>query len=223
MTDPHELFVRPMTGFFQDPPGSNPLLFFDALCDDFSREIPYATAHQFKEAVRWFRQNRKSRTFPTIAECVEAVKSQPIAPADALPAHARSPIEKENPWSSERERLADNLLRGTELGRQAAAGGWIMPLWDWVRVNKRMPNDRELRQVEASAEKHIRHRANVAAQSSAEIANEIQPPAHIDRDTFRRMAEYKLSLCRLMETREKVICRRLFPDIFRQSLPEAAE
>lgn len=190
---PH--FIEPMLLVFDDPPGSNTTAFFEALADD----LGMATQHQLAEAAKHFRRTRKARTFPTIADCVEAVHAQPAAPtgpiapaAKVTPAHGRH--SPNDPWSREREALADTLLRGTAIGHRAAEAGWLMVLWDWCRNNQRLPNHGELRRIEQDALGYLDRR-------DAPLP-----------DLVRGLGE-------LMRKREEGIQRRLFPSL----LQEAAE
>lgn len=85
---------------------------------------------------------REEHRMPTVGECVSAcVEAKRWLERDKR--SAELPIEGsqsagEGEWSSERQKLAYDLLK-TQTGRQAASEGWILALWDFCRKNRRLP------------------------------------------------------------------------------------
>lgn len=61
----------------------------------------------------------------------------------------------DNPWSDERIRLADLLIK-CDLGIQAAEGGWLDELWRFCRETQRLPEgEKEVDRVFKQAEKNL--------------------------------------------------------------------
>ena len=54
-----------------------------------------------------------------------------------------------NEWSEERQRLALDLMKGP-LGAKAAREGWMVTLYDFCRVNMRLPTEKEAAQYRES-------------------------------------------------------------------------
>ena len=84
---------------------------------------------------------RDGRWFPAPAECHEYVKQ-----AERLLKHESNPtpllataVAKGDPWSTERQNLADIIVTTTPLGKRAAKEGWVMQLWDFIREEQRAP------------------------------------------------------------------------------------
>lgn len=117
----------------------------------YSSEI---LAQAAKDILRTRDRSRNGGTwFPTPKECIDA--------CDAAKAHLEPPKmlstgqKDSSPWATWRIDLADELIRTTELGRQASGEGWILALHDFIRVNARMPKDAEINICRSSAKSHI--------------------------------------------------------------------
>lgn len=92
--------------------------------------------------------------FPTPAECREAcvAAKAKLEMAKRTDAPMISHGERDqSPWAGWRIDRADELIRTTAMGRQAAAEGWTLALHDFIRANQRLPNDHELGRVRASS------------------------------------------------------------------------
>lgn len=79
------------------------------------------------------------RWFPAPAEII-AVCNTMRAVVDAgrtplLTSGRRDPSE----WAGWRRDLADELVRNSDLGREAARGGWVQALWDFCRRRGALP------------------------------------------------------------------------------------
>lgn len=94
---------------------------------------------------------KDGRFFPLPSECIEACKragNEIKAAETPLIAHGH---RDQSPWAGWRIDRADELIRTTAMGREAAAGGWTLALHDFIRANQRLPNDLEVGRVRASA------------------------------------------------------------------------
>ena len=82
---------------------------------------------------------RTDRRFPLPAEirkvCFEIASDERRS---KLAFEGGEKFKASDPWSPQRIRLADELMR-TPMGREAAEGGWIVCLHDFVRKNGRLP------------------------------------------------------------------------------------
>ena len=100
------------------------------------------------------------QTWPKPAEWDRACRE---AKATVAAAVVRLPDPDPYPeWSPARQRQAGVLIRG-ELGRRAAAEGWISGLWDFCRINQRLPRDLEiarLRETTRATEEEFRRARN---------------------------------------------------------------
>jgi hypothetical protein len=125
MSNPALSFIEPMSAFFDQPPGSNAGEFFAALSDELSQ-----FGDDFLSAgARSLRLTRKYRSFPTIAECVEAVRTSRVDTAPTSPRTFGKPDDGDD-W--ERKLAAWKLCR-SDMGREARKDGWLVALYDFCR------------------------------------------------------------------------------------------
>lgn len=97
--------------------------------------------------------------FPTPSECIAACNRA----RDRI-AHERSAAAPmlshgegdKSPWATWRIERADEFIRTTALGKQAADEGWTLALHDFIREHVRLPSDSEVGDLKASAEGHKR-------------------------------------------------------------------
>lgn len=109
-------------------------------------------AHTLEEAAKHIIATRKYTSFPLPAECRSACVA--VAEYQAFIADkARLPtMRTHEEWSSERQRLADDLIK-SGMGKQAASGQpcWILALWHFCRKNQRLPSGSEIEQCKRDA------------------------------------------------------------------------
>ena len=88
--------------------------------------------------------------FPKPSECLAACETaKRRLTMQAIPLLPKS--EKVNTWTEERLALANDLMR-TQMGRQAAAEGWVSSLYHFARCNQRLPmNTSEVEACKKSA------------------------------------------------------------------------
>jgi hypothetical protein len=98
---------------------------------------------------------RKETRIPTPAECIAACSEakrwlEMDANDGKLPGLRED--TKSNEWSTERQRLAYDLVHSA-MGKQAAADDpcWVMALWDFCRKNQQAPAGHEIEQCKQSA------------------------------------------------------------------------
>ncbi len=96
---------------------------------------------------------RSQRKFPLLAECLDACRSA----QDEIAGEAkrenddqRQTAKSKDPWSPERIKLANGMMR-SDLGRQAAEEGWIISMHDFCREQGRLPNRFEAEKVRSAA------------------------------------------------------------------------
>ena len=92
-------------------------------------------------AARRIITTRKYRNFPLVAECRQACRD--VAGEIEFDKHVQTlPTLREatgTEWSTERVKLAYDLCKGTQVGKEAARDGWVLSLWDFVRKHQRVP------------------------------------------------------------------------------------
>lgn len=91
------------------------------------------------------------RWFPSPKECIEAcdliARTIDVKETPLLSYGNRDP----SPWAGWRLKLANDLMH-TEMGRQAAREGWNGALWNFARMEQRLPRDEhEVRMVKGHA------------------------------------------------------------------------
>lgn len=144
MGDVIGVFADPMRLIFGDPEvpkGTTVDAFYEALLHDlttYSNEC-------LKLASDNIRTNRKWRSFPTIAECVEACKE---ANDQLLAKHIRNapPPEVYPEWTKTRIEAANRMICGSvarTMAMHAAEHGWILRLHDFCREKNRLPQRHE--------------------------------------------------------------------------------
>lgn len=90
--------------------------------------------------------------FPTPKECVDACDAakKNLEPPKMLSTGQKDP----SPWASWRVDLADELIRTTELGKQASREGWVLALHNFVRQRGRLPKDGEISACRSLSKSH---------------------------------------------------------------------
>lgn len=113
---------------------------------DYDEALSDFTSHELQHAAKLLKTTRTSRTFPVIADCLEACKHA----RDAL----QPPVQKRRQergvlpeWTDERQKEATRLIQQGEMGKQAAEEGWLIALWDFCRKNERLPNSFEAKRI----------------------------------------------------------------------------
>lgn len=148
MADVYDDFVTPMLLQFTLPKSADEDR--KAFFRDYAEALGDFTSHELQHAAKLLKTTRTSRTFPVIADCLEACKHA----RDTLqpPAKRRhgSDAEKYPEWTPGRQRMADRMMN-SEIGRQAADEGWIVALWDFCRKQQRWPDDREAKNIKSQA------------------------------------------------------------------------
>jgi hypothetical protein len=112
------------------------------------RELKGYRATELDNAARRIIQTRKRTDFPLLADCKaacdEAKKWLDLQEAK-LPTGAQH-SKPEDIYSAERVRLADELIVGP-MGRAAVEGNWILALHDFIRINRRLPDQGEVKRI----------------------------------------------------------------------------
>ena len=189
-------FVQVMLRYFSEPQTAD----LEAWTADLASDLASFPQEALEGAVRWFRQNRKFKSFPSIAECMEACRNNMPAPPEpkAPPPDPNRPLTPDS---------VDRLLRGDvtdrgdhqvwrEMALQALNEGWLTGLHDFARDKRRRPNPSEVFDIRAAMQR-LDDCINRGLHS---------PPGSIDRI----MADAIIG-------RRKAMANRLFP------LPTAAK
>jgi hypothetical protein len=110
---------------------------------EVSRLIADYSAAELADAFDLIVRTHRGRGFPTVSEIVTGCsdarsKRNPVKPK-AYPV--------DDMWSEEAYAMADKLLRGSELGRQAARGNYLQAVHEYARRHKRLPKGIEVREL----------------------------------------------------------------------------
>lgn len=149
-----ENFVRPLQIAFGDPKTTDPGEFFDLVCDRL-RSVP---AELLRPAANWLIDHHEYKSWPTIAVMQKAVAA--VRPRDTETSNLSHRGDRGDSWSTDSERQADELVR-CDLGRTAAAEGWILTLHDFARERKRLPSGREIDFLREKGRRHAAERAEI--------------------------------------------------------------
>lgn len=143
-----ENFVMPLRVFFDDPvpaEGSSVELFYKALAED----LCFYSDRCLELAVIEIRTTRKWKTFPSIAECVDACRK--IHDQLSAPEIRNAPPKEPYPeWSERRQKRAVEIMTGSvglPLAVRAMEKGWLLTLWDFCREHERLPNRNEVDRI----------------------------------------------------------------------------
>ena len=137
MSDPQKSFIEPMLAVFDGPPGGNPGEFFASLTEDLAR---FSDDHLAASA-RSLRSSRKYRTFPTIAECLDAARNAVVPGSSSSQSQGYGNQDHNLEWQQKLE--AFRLCRNP-VGYRARKEGWIVAMFDFCREYGRAPAGREI-------------------------------------------------------------------------------
>ena len=138
MSDPQTQFVLPLADCFEAPPQGRKFLARLAV------ELAEFSDAALTEGARALIRTRKTRAFPTVAECIEACRDPRALTAQARAAKGRKPVFD--------EAVATRMLQ-SEIGRRAGDEGWIAELYQHLRRTGRHPSDDEARAMRERVER----------------------------------------------------------------------
>lgn len=151
MGDVSEFFIRPLMRHFNLPKGASDDP--EGWEQDYVESLGTFGDDVLRRAARIMRdEGTGTRTFPLIADCNAACKrafDELHSPRGnkSTSRRADDPFEERYPeWTELRKQQAWSLMRG-ELGREAARDMWVVPLYDFCRENRRLPNSDEVQQL----------------------------------------------------------------------------
>lgn len=108
-------------------------------------------ASVLNEAAEEIIRTRKHRNFPLPAECREVcIAIDKRERAQDLPMEEKIP-ERHPEWTKWRIRNADQFIATQAIAKEAARSNWILQLHDFIRVNQRLPNEREIPRLKEQA------------------------------------------------------------------------
>lgn len=152
MGDVREYFLKPLARQFNLPKGAtgDP----EAWERDYIESLGTFDDEALDRAAKIIRDERTETRFPLIADCNAACKR---AHDEIRYGHQRGerldnrnenvPIEQRYPeWSELRRHQAWDLMR-CDLGKEAARDIWIVPLYDFCRENRRLPDRHEVERL----------------------------------------------------------------------------
>lgn len=128
-----EHFIKPLRSMFGDPPGDDPKQALKIYIQSLDKYSPDVLSTASIGLIR--RQAR--RTWPTVAECLAACDDAAHEAYKARPKDDGADSDLLEHWSVIR------TLRNYQGTRAAIEGGWVGALYDFVRKNKRLPDERE--------------------------------------------------------------------------------
>lgn len=122
------------------------------VADIFMRRLAQFDEATLEAVSESFILNRPYKTWPMPAEILNACR-------DEVARKEREGKPKlynvsDDPWDLRRTRHADRLIM-SDLGVQAANGGWLDALWHFCRKNERLPHGKEIDRVFQTAERQM--------------------------------------------------------------------
>jgi len=149
MADVYENFIDPMLLQFAlpRPAENNRKAFFM----DYAEALRDFTADELAYAAKWLKTTRETRTFPVIADCLEACKHA----RKAIRASSYQPKPRQqdpDEWLPHRVDRASRLIQ-SDMGCQAVKDGAIIGLHDFIRKHERLPDAHEYKLVARESKK----------------------------------------------------------------------
>jgi hypothetical protein len=103
-----------------------------------------------EQAAKDMLRRRRGEYFPILSECLAACQDAKHWIDQAKPRLRLNAAQDAAPSSTEREKLANELIMG-EMGREAANSNWVLSLWNFIRDNGRLPAPHEVATVKREA------------------------------------------------------------------------
>lgn len=150
MSDVKENFIKPMLLQF-NLPNSVKAGAEKAFYGDYGDALGKFTDDELAYAVKWLKTTRTSRTFPVIADCLEACNHA----RKAIRASGYQPKQRQqdpDEWLPYRVEKANKLIQ-SEQGRQAVKDGAIIGLHDFIRRHDRAPDRHEYQVIVSESRK----------------------------------------------------------------------
>lgn len=119
----------------------------------YARALSQYNGEVLQRAADGLLATRSQRKFPLLAECLDAcriARDEIAGEAKRENDDQRQTAKSKDPWSPERIKLANGMMK-SDLGQQAAAEGWIVSLHDFCREQARLPNRFEAEKVRSAA------------------------------------------------------------------------
>lgn len=121
-------------GVIYGPPQSaDPIAYLDELAKMLAK---YSEA-VLEQATDMVLRTHRGRHWPTPSECVAACER--VLETERATSRQNGTGDRHPEWSAEAQRIADRLIQ-SELGRRAAREGWVVPLWDYCRRARALPD-----------------------------------------------------------------------------------
>jgi hypothetical protein len=115
---------------------------------EVSRLIADYSAAELADAFDLIVRTHRGRGFPTVSEIVTGCAD---ARSKRMPNKPKAyPVD--DMWSEQAYALADKMVCGSELGRQAARGNYLQAVHEYVRRHKRLPKGVEVRELRDAAD-----------------------------------------------------------------------
>jgi len=150
MSDVKESFIKPMLLQFSLP-NSVKAGAEKPFYADYGEALGEFTDDELAYAVKWLKTTRTTRTFPTIADCLEACKHARKA-IRASGYQPKPPKQDPDEWLPHRVDRATRLIQ-SDMGQQAVRDGAIIGLHDFIRKNERLPDRHEYAVVVSESKK----------------------------------------------------------------------
>jgi hypothetical protein len=146
MSSVKQKFIDPLVMAFSLPPNADMdqagwLRIYDEQLSGFTDSVLEAAAKNLIAS-------RKMRSFPLVAECLEACRAaHESAMLRARVDEKGSTSRKNDPAFKDACRALADKLFASELGRQALKEDWGWTLHDWLMKNQRQPNRFEVEEI----------------------------------------------------------------------------
>ncbi len=141
MNSVQSIVFRRFLSVFGEPKTANP----EAMFEEYERALSGNKDEVLHRAVDMLFKKSKFRSWPTIGECVDAVRA--AAAIKSGQNKAERPFEERYPeWSTQAFDVADRMVK-CALGKQALNEGWLLGLHEFCRRERRYPGPAEQRNI----------------------------------------------------------------------------
>ena len=147
MSAVRDVVIRRFVTVFGEPKTDNS----SAMVAEYERALRGTSPEVLQRAVDKLLRKTKFRVWPTIGECMDAVR-EAISDARAVSGKSREPSGPSYPERSDKAfAVADRMVK-CQLGKAALAQDWLLGLHEFIRRERRYPNGFEQREIQRQTE-----------------------------------------------------------------------
>lgn len=165
-------FINRLTGMFKRVPGSDEKQYFRSIRHSLER-FP---ADVLNEAAQMVMENSTTQTWPLLGVCVQACQKVQAerAAAERKDRHETKPaIQRFDFWMPEDVAIGCALKEDPDLMRRAAQGDWHVPVIDYRREHRHLPDDRTCRDIAAKCAEFDERRGEMILEAEATLRSEL--------------------------------------------------